>query len=736
MSESKTNAPREHSDSKSLLSQNDSFLSSPSQYNYNVAASAAANDENYLARHDSDNYLVSDSNAYEPQYHPVVHDESQQGSKQRSDPTSTSINQGLASTPFHDEEAEQLFRGYEEEEEEGDLHNDTIPHQNNRLGRKRGIIFKVSIATLVVAVIVLTIALSVYFAKSSKTKSGITPTNDPVVVPTLSPMALGYQSESATNTTVNASPSSLPSSAPDYSETSDSPEMLQDIVPSPIPDGFLGDDSPSGFIGPNNISLLPPTLSIVVTPSPSSIITSPLIQTISNSTMPVASASKAPWNNIVTQSPSKLIITQLPESTSVPISGTIPYPSEFSTVFPQSSSPSPLAITINPITSESSGSPTIMTTTKRPHPTIHDVVLNAINQDISTGLNVDLLDEDSAQKAIQWVIAMEAASMVTSTDTMNADLMVAMFALAYFYYETSVEKSLDTSRWLQSADICSWEGITCKFYEANDFAASMTTRDQLRINQTIDNTAGLSYTATTTTTTTVSELNLSGRNLTGQLPSFLALLKDLEVLDLSKNSFTGEIPTSIWSLTYLRELSLWKNNFTGTISPLVSGLSKLEELHLDSNNLSGTIPTELFSLPNLTMFSAYSNKLKGSIPSEIGKLDKLETLWLSSNELSFSIPTEVGALQSLHNLYLDDNYLIGSIPGSIIKCSELADVRLNANFLSGSVSSLIGNLTNLRILYLDGNNLSGRIPTSLGQAINLGKSYRRDCNPSSGSRLT
>jgi len=60
MSESKTNAPREHSDSKSLLSQNDSFLSSPSQYNYNVAASAAANDENYLARHDSDNYLVSD----------------------------------------------------------------------------------------------------------------------------------------------------------------------------------------------------------------------------------------------------------------------------------------------------------------------------------------------------------------------------------------------------------------------------------------------------------------------------------------------------------------------------------------------------------------------------------------------------------------------------------------------------------------------------------------------------
>jgi Leucine-rich repeat (LRR) protein len=441
--------------------------------------------------------------------------------------------------------------------------------------------------------------------------------------------------------------------------------------------------------------------------------------------MPVASASKAPWNEIVTPSPSKLI-TQLPESTSVPISGTIPYPFEFSTVFPQSSSPSPPAITVIPITSESSGSPTIMTTTKRPHPTIHDVVLNAINQGNSTGLNVDLLDEDSAQKAIQWLIATEAASVVTSTDTMNADLMVAMFALAYFYYETSVEKSLGTSRWLQSADICSWEGITCKFYETtNDFTASMTARDQLRMNQTTDNTTGLAF----TTTTTVSELNLSGRNLTGQLPSFLALLKDLEVLDLSKNSFTGEIPTSIWSLSHLRELSLWKNNFIGTISPLVSGLSKLEELHLDSNKLSGTIPTELFSLPNLTMFSAYSNKLKGSIPSEIGKLDKLETLWLSSNELSFSIPTEVGALQSLHNLYLDDNYLIGSIPGTIITCSELADVRLNTNFLSGSVSSFIGNLTNLRILYLDGNNLSGRIPTSLGQAINLGKSYRRECNP-------
>lgn len=724
MSEAKANLSRQLSDSKSLISLDASVLSGPSPYNHNApAASAAANDDNYLTRKDSDNYLVNNSNAYEPQYHPIVHDESQQGSKQRSDPASTSINQGLASTPFHDEEAEQLFRGYEEEE--GELHNYTTPEQDNRLGRKRGVLFKVSIATLVVAVVVLTIALSVYFVKSSRSKSGITPTNDPVVVPTISPMDLGYESETATNTTGNASPSSLPSSEPDYSKTSTSPEIYQDVVPSPVSDGWsAGDDSVSGSMSTNNTSLSAPTLSIEVSPSPSSILISPLIQTIPNSIIPVTSASEAPLNKIVTQSPSKL--TQLQEPTISPISGAIPYPSESSTVFPQSPSPGPLALTIIPITSESSAVPIIATTITRPHSTIHDIVSNAINQDISTGLNVDQLNEESAQKAIQWLIATEEASNVTSMDTMNAHLMIDMFAVVYFYYETLMKDGVGASTWLKSSDVCSWEGITCKFYETNDFPVSMTTRDQLSINQTIGNTAGFSL----TTATIVSELNLSGQNLTGQLPSVLALLKDLEVLDLSKNSFTGEIPTSIWSMSKLRELSLWKNDFTGTISPLVGGLSKLEELHLDYNKLNGTLPTELFFLQNLTVFSANSNKLRGSIPSEIGNLAKLETLWLSSNVLSFSIPTEVGALRSLRNLYLDDNYLIGSIPWTIIKCTELVDVRLNTNLLSGSVSSLIGNLTNLRILYLDGNNLSGHIPKSLGQAINLGKSHRCDCTSS------
>lgn len=714
MAGSKTNLSHQ-SDAKSLISHDENIVSAANNENY--VATAAAHDENYLVRRDSDNYLVSSASA-EPQYHPMIQHESQQSSRQHSDPASTSINQGLASPPYNDEEAEELFMGYEDEEEH---HNNTETDPRNRSSQKRGMLFKASIAALILAVIVLTIALSVYFAKSNKSKSGATQPNvQQPIVPTLSPMIDVFEPETSTGTKTSSSPSSFSIDAP----ITYKPNYYQETYPSPfhaIKEEAPGHDSVPRPSSTNIKTLLPATsLSPEVPTSSSPFVSSPSIRTmvpsLSNSSVPANSVSDSPLSKSMIPSPSNSTM-QLPESTPLSINITTPIPLSSATEVPYTSPPGSPAISIMPGMSESSFKPTATTiTTTTPEEMLQSIISNAIYQGNVTGLSVDLLNQVPQQKALQWLATAEDASELIAalSDPVIADLVLAKFALVSLYYDKMAERGIGSSTWLNSADICSWDFITCKVYETNDYAATMKVRERWRKNQTFGSNTGVKL-------TTVSELNLGGQNLTGQLPPFLALLKDLEVLDVSKNILTGEIPSAIWSMSMLRELSLWKNDLSGTISPLVSGISSLEKLYLDSNNLDGTLPSELFSLQNLTSFSAFNNKLKGTIPTEIAKLTNLQTLWLSSNLLSGRIPAEIGGLRSLNNLYLDDNYFIGSIPETIMNCSQLADVRLNTNFFSGSVTSLIGNLMNLRILYLDGNNLSGRVPTSLGQASKLGK---------------
>ena len=83
---------------------------------------------------------------------------------------------------------------------------------------------------------------------------------------------------------------------------------------------------------------------------------------------------------------------------------------------------------------------------------------------------------------------------------------------------------------------------------------------------------GISYPENTT------QIDLSGRNLTGSLKAEIRLLQQLEVLNISDNDLTG-IPAEIGQLSQLRVLDLSNNPFTGL--PLELGnLENLEVLDL------------------------------------------------------------------------------------------------------------------------------------------------------------
>lgn len=73
----------------------------------------------------------------------------------------------------------------------------------------------------------------------------------------------------------------------------------------------------------------------------------------------------------------------------------------------------------------------------------------------------------------------------------------------------------------------------------------------------------------------------------------------VDFIDLSLNQLTGSIPTSIALLTSLENLSLAFNEFKTTIPPVLGRMSSLKSLNLRSSGVLHHIPTDLGYLSNL-----------------------------------------------------------------------------------------------------------------------------------------
>ncbi|PON32472.1 Mitogen-activated protein kinase kinase kinase [Parasponia andersonii] len=97
---------------------------------------------------------------------------------------------------------------------------------------------------------------------------------------------------------------------------------------------------------------------------------------------------------------------------------------------------------------------------------------------------------------------------------------------------------------------------------------------------------------------------LSGKNLTGSIPSELTKLSGLSELWLDGNSLTGSIP-----------------DFTGCVD--------LKIIHLENNQLTGPLPSFLTNLPNLKELYAQNNMLSGTVPK--GLVNKNLVLNYSGN---------------------------------------------------------------------------------------------------------
>ncbi|GFZ05645.1 ADP/ATP carrier 3 [Actinidia rufa] len=95
------------------------------------------------------------------------------------------------------------------------------------------------------------------------------------------------------------------------------------------------------------------------------------------------------------------------------------------------------------------------------------------------------------------------------------------------------------------------------------------------------------------TTNWVSGIDLNSSDISGILPSELALLSDLALHHLNSNRFCGLIPQTLSNMSLLFELDLSNDRFVGPFPNVVLSLPSLQYLYLRYNDFEGSLPPPL-----------------------------------------------------------------------------------------------------------------------------------------------
>ncbi|KAL3513123.1 hypothetical protein ACH5RR_025840 [Cinchona calisaya] len=110
-------------------------------------------------------------------------------------------------------------------------------------------------------------------------------------------------------------------------------------------------------------------------------------------------------------------------------------------------------------------------------------------------------------------------------------------------------------------------------------------------------------------------LQLSGNQLSGEVPPEIGNMRNFSMLHLGINQFYGKLPSEI-ELIRLVVLNITQNNFSGEIPTEIGSIKCLQNLDLSYNNFSGTFPASFSSLSDLSKFNiSYNPYISGVIPT-------------------------------------------------------------------------------------------------------------------------
>ncbi|CAI9273905.1 unnamed protein product [Lactuca saligna] len=118
----------------------------------------------------------------------------------------------------------------------------------------------------------------------------------------------------------------------------------------------------------------------------------------------------------------------------------------------------------------------------------------------------------------------------------------------------------------------------------------------------------------------------------GRVNGYGSILGLLTILDLSGNDLSGDIPIEITQLVELRSLNLSVNGLTGKIPVNMGDMKMLEALDLSRNRLDGIVPLSMSRLSFLNSLNLSYNELTGRIPLS-GQLQTFEEWSFVGNRL-------------------------------------------------------------------------------------------------------
>ncbi|XP_024187612.1 receptor-like protein 7 isoform X3 [Rosa chinensis] len=219
-------------------------------------------------------------------------------------------------------------------------------------------------------------------------------------------------------------------------------------------------------------------------------------------------------------------------------------------------------------------------------------------------------------------------------------------------------------------------------------------------------------------TLNISDLDLSGNQIQGQIPNWILSLKSLTSLDLSGNSLvTLEAPPP--NSTYALSSLYLHSNKLRAFPDFLRNQSTFYSLDLSNNQIQGEIPNWILSLKSLSSLDLScnslvtleapppnSNKLQG-IHSSYSFL-QLRSLSLASNKLT-TFPDFLRNQSHLINLDLSNNQIQGHIPNWIWSL-KLQELNLSCNSLESLEAPLLYSTHVLSSVDLHSNKLQGHFP--------------------------
>ncbi|KAJ4882058.1 Protein STRUBBELIG-RECEPTOR FAMILY 6 [Raphanus sativus] len=159
----------------------------------------------------------------------------------------------------------------------------------------------------------------------------------------------------------------------------------------------------------------------------------------------------------------------------------------------------------------------------------------------------------------------------------------------------------------------------------------------------------------------VTQIKLSGLELSGTLGFQLDKLTSLTELDLSNNNLGGDLPYQLPQ--NVQRLNLANNQFTGAVQYSISNMASLKYLNLAHNQLKGQVSVDFSKLTSLTTLDFSFNSFTLSLPGTFTSLTSLKSLFLQNNQFSGTLNVLAGL--PLETLNIANNDFTGWIPSTL-----------------------------------------------------------------------